>query len=139
VAVRDEASRAIRADTGLDGIDILLVDDDEDTLTMFRDSLEAAAARVRAVTSAADAIRAHDERVPDLLVTDLALPDVDGFALLENLRTNSPSIAAVAVTAYARLGDRARALGAGFQAHVSKPIDPTAFVRTLAAAVSQAG
>ena len=135
---RDQASRAIHADAVLDGIDILVVDDDDDSLTMFRDSLEAAGARVRAVTTAADAIRAHDERVPDLLVTDLALPDVDGFELLENLRTKSPGIAAVAVTAYARLGDRARALGAGFQAHVSKPIDPTAFVRTLAAAVSQA-
>jgi CheY-like chemotaxis protein/two-component sensor histidine kinase len=122
----------------LDGVDILLVDDDEETLTLFRDSLEAAGARVRAVMTAADALREHDMRPPDLLVTDLALPGMDGLELLQIIRTKSPNIPAVSVTGYARLGDRARSLGAGFQAHVSKPIDPASFVRALAAAVSQA-
>ena len=122
----------------LDGVDILLVDDDQETLTLFRDALEAAGARVRAVRTATDALREHDNRPPDLLVTDLRLPGMDGLELLEIIRTKSPNIPAVAVTGYARLGDRARALGAGFQAHVSKPIDPAAFVRALAAAVSQA-
>jgi CheY-like chemotaxis protein len=61
---------------------------------------------------------------------------MDGLQLLQILRSKNPNLAAVAVTGYARLGDRARALGAGFQAHVSKPIDPAAFVRALAAAVS---
>jgi len=122
----------------LDGVDILLVDDDQETLTLFRDSLEAAGARVRAVMTATDALREHDNRPPDLLVTDLRLPGMDGLELLQLIRTKSPNIPAVAVTGYARLGDRARALGAGFQAHVSKPIDPAAFVRALAAAVSPA-
>ena len=128
----------IAGDILLDGVDILLVDDDEETLTLFRDSLEAAGARVRAVMTAADALREHDKRPPDLLVTDLGLPGIDGLELLQIIRTKSPSIPAVAVTGYARLGDRARALAAGFQAHVSKPIDPAAFVRALAAAVSKA-
>ena len=72
--------------------------------------------------TAADALREHDERPPDLLVTDLGLPGMDGLELLQTIRTKSPNIPAVAVTGYARLGDRARAMGAGFQAHVSKPI-----------------
>jgi CheY-like chemotaxis protein len=122
----------------LDGVDILLVDDDEDTLTLFRDSLEAAGARVRTVMTAADALREYDVRPPDLLVTDLGLPGTDGLELLQIIRTKSPNMPAVAVTGYARLGDRARAMGAGFQAHVSKPIDPASFVQALAAAMAQA-
>jgi PAS domain S-box-containing protein len=122
----------------LAGVDVLLVDDDEDTLALFRESLESAGAAVRAVTSAADALRANTDRPADLLVADLALPTMDGFELLRAIRATNPCIPAVAVTAYARLDDRARSLAAGFQAHVSKPIDPAAFVRTLIAAVSNA-
>jgi PAS domain S-box-containing protein len=135
--VSAEEFRPMAGDRLLDGLDILLVDDDEQTLTMFRDALEAAGASVRAVRSAADAVREHDTRTPDLLVTDLGLPGIDGLELLQMIRTKSPNIPAVAVTGYARLGDRARALGAGFQAHVSKPIDPASFVYELAAAVSR--
>jgi PAS domain S-box-containing protein len=135
--VRNQAMRPIAGGLVLDGVDILLVDDDEDTLTLFRDSLEAAGARVRAVMTSADALREYGDRPPDLLVTDLGLPEMDGLELLDTIRTKSPNIPAVAVTGYARLGDRARALGAGFQAHVSKPIDPASFVQALAAAISQ--
>jgi CheY-like chemotaxis protein/anti-sigma regulatory factor (Ser/Thr protein kinase) len=126
------------SDVRLDGVDILLVDDDEEALSLFRDSLEGAGARVRAVLNAADALREHDTRPADLLVTDLALPGMDGLELLQIIRTKSPDLPAVAVTGYARLGDRARALGSGFQAHISKPIDPASFVHALAVAVSQA-
>jgi PAS domain S-box-containing protein len=136
-ALRAQPLWPIAGGTPLDGVDILLVDDDEETLIMFRDSLEAAGARVRAVTTAADALGECGQRVPDLLVTDLGLPGTDGLELLRTIRARSPHIPAVAVTGYARLGDRARALDAGFQAHVSKPIDPAAFVRALAQAVSR--
>src|SRR3954471_6591439 len=137
---RNERTRPndARPDIRLDGVDILLVDNDEETLALFRDSLEAAGARVRVVTTAADALREHDDRPPDLLVTDLGLAEMDGVELLQAIRAKTPNIPAVAVTGYARLGDRARALGAGFQAHVSKPIHPASFVQALAAAVSQA-
>ncbi len=136
--VVDKRIQPIAGNILLDGVDILLVDDDQETLTLFRDSLEAAGARVRAVMTAADALREHDVRPPDLLVTDLGLPGMDGLELLQIIRAKSPSIPAVAVTGYARLGDRARALGAGFQAHVAKPIDPASFVQALAAALSRA-
>jgi len=122
----------------LDGVDILLVDDEEDTLALFRESLEAAGATVRAVASAVEALRANEDRPAGLLVTDLGLPIMDGFELLQAIRAANPGIPAVAVTSYARLDDRGRSLAAGFQAHIAKPIDPTAFVQTLIAALSNA-
>jgi CheY-like chemotaxis protein len=107
-------------------------------LQIFRDALEAAGATVRAVSSATEAIRESERSWPDLLVTDLGLPGVDGFELLQTLRSSRQTrgIPAVAVTAYASPDDRLRTLAAGFQAHVSKPIDPVALVSALAAALS---
>jgi PAS domain S-box-containing protein len=118
----------------LGGLQILLVDDEPDTLTMFRDALENAGACVRAVGNAADALRATETWRPDLLVTDLGLPGMDGYDLLQALRrrTARDAFPAVAVSAYASLDDRARALAVGFKVHLAKPIDPAALVRALA-------
>jgi CheY-like chemotaxis protein len=135
-AAEDRTPSAAAGETSLAGLDVLLVDDEEDILTMLRESLEAAGATVRAVTSAEAAVREHDERAPDVLVADLTLPGTDGFALLRIIRTKNPTIRAVAVTGYARLDDRARVLAAGFHAHFSKPIDPAGFVRALASAAA---
>ena len=123
----------------LAGVNVLLVDDEHDALTMFRDALEDAGASVRAVANAADALRESDAWQPDLLVTDLALPGMDGYELLRALRSKASPAAcpAIAVSAYARLDDRSRALAAGFQAHVAKPVDPAALVRTLRAALGE--
>jgi CheY-like chemotaxis protein len=129
---------AADASMSLAGVDVLIVDDDEDSLALFRESLESTGASVRAVTSAAAAIREDADRPAALLVTDLALPAMDGFELLRAIRATNPGVCAVAVTAYARLDDRARSLAGGFQAHVAKPVDPKAFVRTLIAVVSNA-
>jgi PAS domain S-box-containing protein len=120
------------------GLSILLVDDEEDTLVMFRDALEHAGARVRAVATAADALREMENNPPDLLVTDLGLSGVDGYELLRTIRARHPHrmCAAVAVSAYARLDDRSRALAAGFDAHVAKPIDPAALVDVLRSALA---
>jgi PAS domain S-box-containing protein len=141
VAAAGESSPAPdTAPPSLGGLEILLVDDEPDTLTMFRDALEGAGARVRAVASAADALRATESWRPDLLVTDLGLPGMDGYDLLLALRQRGAHEAfpAVAVSAYASLDDRARALSVGFKAHFAKPIDPAALVRALAAAHSRA-
>ena len=120
----------------LDGLEILLVDDEPDTLTMFRDALEGAGARVRTVTNGLDALRITESWCPDLLVSDLGLPGMDGYELLQALRHRGASYAfpAVAVSAYASRDDRARALAVGFRAHFAKPIDPAALVRALATA-----
>jgi PAS domain S-box-containing protein len=116
------------------GLNILLVDDEEDTLTMFRDALENAGACVRAVSSGATALREAGSWKPDILVTDLGLPGMDGYELLRTIREGPASACpAVAVSAYARLDDRSRSLAAGFQAHLAKPVDPSALVLALLA------
>ena len=116
-------------------VEILLVDDEPDTLTMFRDALECAGARVRTAASAPEALQVVQTWCPDLLVSDLGLPGMDGYELLRALRARLPRpFPAVAVSAYASTDDRARALAVGFRAHFAKPIDPAALVRALASA-----
>ncbi len=140
VHARTQKQNASDSDPSLAGLNILLVDDEADTLTMFRDALEAAGAQVKALASGAEAVREMDRWRPDLVVTDLGLPGMDGYALLKAIREMAAhrNVPAVAVSAYARPEDRSRALGAGFQAHLAKPIDPATLVRALAAAVSAA-
>jgi CheY-like chemotaxis protein len=125
----------------LAGLQILLVDDEPDTLAMFRDALEGAGARVRAVPNAAEALRVAESWRPDLLVSDLGLPGMDGYELLQTLRHRGPqrTLPAVAVSAYASMDDRTRALAVGFTAHVAKPIDPAALVRALNSALPAGG
>jgi PAS domain S-box-containing protein len=125
----------------LAGLQILLVDDEPDTLAMFRDALEGAGARVRAVPNAAEALRVAESWRPDLLVSDLGLPGMDGYELLQTLRHRGPqrALPAVAVSAYASMDDRTRALAVGFTAHVAKPIDPAALVRALNSALPAGG
>jgi len=119
----------------LSGVDVLLVDDEADTLMLFKTTLEARGARVRPAATAAEAIAIADEWRPRLLVSDLGLPGIDGYELLRAIRAKTAhrTLAAVAVSAYARPDDRARALAAGFDAYVSKPVDPAELVRTLTA------
>jgi PAS domain S-box-containing protein len=122
----------------LAGVDILLVDDEADTLMLFKTVLEMHGARVRPAATAAEALGLAAEWRPQLLVSDLGLPGIDGYALLDAIRSKTAhrTLVAVAVTAFARPDDRARALAAGFQAHVSKPVDPSELVRTLAAVLA---
>jgi PAS domain S-box-containing protein len=122
----------------LAGVDVLLVDDEADTLLLFKTALEAHGARVRPASTAAEALGIAAEWRPRLLVSDIGLPGIDGYALLQAIRekTAHRTLIAVAVTAFARPDDRARALAAGFQTHVSKPVDPSELVRTLAAVLA---
>jgi PAS domain S-box-containing protein len=119
----------------LPGVKILLVDDQEDTLVMFRDALEAAGAEIRAASSGPAALPVLDQWLPNLLVTDLGLPGMDGYQLLTAIRSSSGmgTCPAVAVSAYARPEDRSRSLAAGFRAHVAKPVDAAALVGALRA------
>jgi CheY-like chemotaxis protein len=95
---------------------------------------------VRPAATAAEALGLAAEWRPHLLVSDLGLPGIDGYALLHAIRSKTAhrTLAAVAVTAFARPDDRTRALAAGFQEHVSKPVDPDTLVRTLAAVLAAA-
>lgn len=114
---------------------VLVVDDDDDA----RDLLETVLAHCRAIPvavgSAADAYRAILERVPDLVVSDISMPVEDGYQLMRRVRALPPSrggkVPALALTSHARVEDRTRALLAGFDAHVPKPVDPSELVASL--------
>ena len=121
----------------LRGLRVLAVDDERDALSLLSEALEAAGARVRTAGSADEAMAMLDAEVPDVLVVDLSMPDVDGFQLIERIRrhprTEVRALPAAAVTAYARSDDRMNALRAGFHMHLPKPIDPAELVTTIAA------
>jgi PAS domain S-box-containing protein len=121
----------------LTGTHVLAVDDDRDGLSLFRDVLQSAGARVTAVNSAAAALERLEAERPDVLVADIGLPLMDGFELIERVRDLADPqlrrIPAAALTAYARSEDRARALRSGFQMHLSKPVRPAELVAAVAA------
>jgi CheY-like chemotaxis protein len=121
----------------LDGVSILIVDDENDARELLMAMLENFGATVRAIGSAAEAIDLlrSGALAPDVLVSDVGMADTDGFALIRSIRAlDSPrirSMPAIAVTAYANPEDRVRALVAGYQNHIPKPVDANA----LAAAI----
>ncbi|HYQ44525.1 MAG TPA: response regulator [Polyangiaceae bacterium] len=118
----------------LAGIYALLVEDDPDGCDLMQMMLRRFGAEVTAVSTQAAALESVRERRPDVLVSDIGLPDGDGFQLLKRVRESNQDLPAVAVTAYASRQDVAKALAAGFQAHVSKPVEPA----QLSAAVAHA-
>ena len=120
----------------LGGVRVLVVEDDSDTLEMLRVILQDRGAEVITASSAAEALEALDHSRPDALVSDLAMPEQDGYDLINRIRQRGPEqggrIPAVALTAYARAEDRVRALTAGFQMYVPKPVDPNELVAVVA-------
>jgi len=124
-------------DNVLQGLRILVVDDEPDSRELVATILKRSGGDVRCSQSAADAIRTFKEWQPDLLVSDLAMPNEDGFALLKKVRNlkskRARQIPAVALSAYASDEDRALSLSKGFQMHLTKPIEPDQLVTSLAA------
>jgi PAS domain S-box-containing protein len=120
----------------LDGVRVLLVEDNPDTLDMLKFIFDESGADVIAATSVDEALSALERFKPDALVSDIAMPDRDGYDLISEIRSREPErggkIPAVAVTAYARAEDRVRVLAAGFQMHISKPIDPDELIAVVA-------
>src|SRR5581483_10683377 len=133
---RTVASADARPLRELEGVRVLVVDDDPDALAMARDILEAAGADVAVAPSAADALALVSAVRPDVLVADLAMPRVDGFELIARVRAAPDAavrrVPAAALTAYARSEDSAKALRSGFQMHLAKPIDPAALTAAVA-------
>jgi PAS domain S-box-containing protein len=128
------APAAVEERPALAGIYALLVEDDPDGCDLMQMMLRRFGAEVTAVSTAAAALESVRLRRPDVLVSDIGLPDGDGFALLKRVRESNHDLPAVAVTAYASRQDVAKALAAGFQAHVAKPVEPA----QLSAAVAHA-
>jgi len=124
----------------LDGVKIVVVDDERDSRDLFMDVLEGAAARVRTAASATEALQLLRDEDADVLLTDIEMPAVDGYELLRLVlgdeRIRRSGVVPVALTAYARAADRQRAMDAGFREHIAKPVDPVALVATIASVVS---
>jgi signal transduction histidine kinase/CheY-like chemotaxis protein len=108
----------------LDGLRVLVVDDDRDTLDLFQRMLGAAGADVRTASSTPTAMALFREARPDVLVCDIEMPGEDGYALIQQVRALDLIVPAVAVTAYGRVEDRVRLLAAGYDMHLPKPVDP---------------
>jgi len=107
---------------------VLVVDDARDAREALAMLLEECGAHVTAVASAPAALDAMAQARPDVIISDLAMPGVDGYELLARVRAREAGAArpvpALALSAYARREDRERALAAGFQAHIAKPVEP---------------
>jgi signal transduction histidine kinase/ActR/RegA family two-component response regulator len=120
----------------LHGVQILVVDDDQDALDLLTLVLSEAGAMIRTASSAAEALALLRWIRPDVVVSDLAMPDEDGYSLIRNLRAiergSGRQTPTVALTAYVRVQDRARAVAAGFDMFVEKPVDPDELIAVLA-------
>ncbi|MEG5057018.1 PAS domain S-box protein [Microcoleus sp. A2-C5] len=119
----------------LSGIRVLAVDDDADARDLVVFLLEDCGASVTAVASAADALAVLTQSLPDMLLSDIGMPDTDGYMLLRQVRALPPEqgglVPAIALTAYAGEIDYQQALAAGFQRHISKPLDPDKLVQVM--------
>ncbi len=141
-AADDEAatvSRQVREGRPLVGVRVLVVDDVEDTRELVATSLQEAGALVSQAASAREAMTVLESATVDVAVSDIGMPFEDGYRLVEKIRASAiPSISelpVVALTAYARDQDKKRALTAGFQEHLAKPVDSDLLVGTIATLV----
>jgi CheY-like chemotaxis protein len=108
----------------LDGFEILLVEDNADTLELFSFVLEGHGASVRSASSAREAYASVHSHPPDIIVGDIAMPEEDGYAFLRRIREVCPDLPAIAVSGHCSRADVARALDAGYECHFAKPVDP---------------
>jgi CheY-like chemotaxis protein len=124
------------------GVHILVVDDDEDARHLMRTILEYCGALVTAVSSAVAALRTLRTVIPDVLLSDISMPEHDGYWLIAQVRTLPPDrggeVPAVALTAHGRTHGPERTLAAGFQAHLAKPVDAWELCRTIIGLVRRA-
>jgi len=120
--------------TSLNGIRVLVVEDESDTRDFLDRFLRTYGADVVTAASATEALALLSDLHPDILVSDIGLPEIDGYDLMQRIRERDSdcAIPAIALTAYARTEDRRRALSAGYQAHLAKPVEPSELIATIA-------
>ncbi len=120
----------------LDGVRVLAVDDDEDARHLLHEALSALGADVRCASNAAEALARISEMLPHVLVSDVGMPEIDGLTLIQRVRRLPPNTGgltpAIALSAYAHVDDSQRAIAAGFQMHLAKPVDPSLLARAVA-------
>jgi CheY-like chemotaxis protein len=121
------------------GLKILVVDDDVDTRELIEWVLKRVGAEVTSVGSAREALEALEREKPHVLVSDIAMPEEDGYSLLKKIRALPPEsggrIPAIALTAHSLVQDRLQSLRAGFQNHVPKPVVPEELVEVVASII----
>jgi signal transduction histidine kinase/CheY-like chemotaxis protein len=118
----------------LTGISVLVVEDHEDSRKLLQTILERSGASVEVAENVSTALRILSGAWPDLVISDIEMPGEDGYSLIRKIRLQelpSQHVPAIALTAYARSVDRVRALAAGFQTHMSKPVEPAELVATV--------
>lgn len=126
----------------LAGVKVLVVDDEPDARALIQRVLAGSRAEVRVAGTVAEALTELGEFMADVLVSDIGMPDEDGYDLIRRVRSDgrtSGHLPAVALTAFARSEDRKRALLAGFQMHVTKPVDPAELVTVVASLAGRTG
>lgn len=123
-------SEKVRPPSQGEGVHLMIVEDDPDTLEMLRATMEARGFRVTSCKSAAETLAAAAQTRVDLIISDIGMPEMDGFGMIKKLRELSgyQEIPAIALSGYASQKDAKSALAAGFNAHVSKPVDPAELV-----------
>ncbi|MBD1876436.1 PAS domain S-box protein [Nodosilinea sp. FACHB-131] len=123
------------AEARLDNVQILLVEDDADTREFQSFLLEQHGATVTAVASGIEALQALEQFIPNVIVSDIGMEEMDGYRLMQQIRSRPPAqggaVPAIALTAYAAEIDQEKALQAGFQTHLTKPLEPERFVREI--------
>ncbi|MCA1614291.1 MAG: response regulator, partial [Acidobacteria bacterium] len=123
----------------LEGLKVLVVDDEADTRELLRVGVGQCGAEVMTVGSAQEALGAIAEESPDLLISDIGMPHEDGYELIRRVRAlpagRGRKIPAIALTAYARTEDRMRALRAGYQSHIAKPVELAELITVMASLV----
>jgi hypothetical protein len=136
-AEANEESQSFASYSNLKGTRVLVVDDDRDTREFLTLMLEQYEAVVKAVSSAREALEALEPFQPDVLVSDIGMPGEDGYTLLRHIRERGGDIPAIALTAYAREEDSQQALSAGFQMHLSKPVEVNKLINAIADLISK--
>ena len=125
----------------LAGVAALVVDDEADSRELLEFILERAGAHVRTATSAADALTTFNQFETHVVISDIGMPQGDGYSLVRDIRTHPSeskrSIPVVALTAFARSEDRTRALVEGFNVHMAKPVEPSELIETVARLAGQ--
>ena len=135
ISLRDQPKDVVHG--ALNRLTVLVVDDDEDARDLIKTTLEHEGARVLSAGSLRLAMEILESETPDVVVSDIAMPNGTGYDLARQIRTNPrlATLPAIALTAYGRVEDHDRALSAGFDAHIVKPVEPLHLVETVAAAV----
>jgi PAS domain S-box-containing protein len=127
--------------SALAGIKVLVVEDEPDSRFMIRAALEGAKMEVRTAESVAQAMEVLGVWLPDIVVSDIGMPQEDGYALISKIRDLKPeqggTVPAIALTAYVRAEDQARALSAGFQQHLAKPVDADKLFETISSVLAE--